>query len=66
MPPHTGLEVLLMLNRAVREAALVRPDLVIGISSENEANAMMLHEGADQAIVKFELHTLSIWNGVLN
>tara|TARA_B100000767_G_scaffold11520_1_gene11153 strand:- start:3326 stop:3688 length:363 start_codon:yes stop_codon:yes gene_type:complete len=66
MPPHTGLEVLSMLNRAVREGAVVRPDLVIGISSENEANAMMLHEGADQVIIKFDLHALSIWNGVLS
>jgi CheY-like chemotaxis protein len=63
MPPHTGLEVLSMLNRAVREGLVVRPDLVIGISSENEANAMMLHEGADRVIIKFDLHTLSIWKG---
>ena len=63
MPPHTGLEVLLMLNEAVREGTATRPDLVIGISSEDEANALMLNEGTDQVVIKFDLPTLSIWNG---
>lgn len=64
LPPHTGLQVLKLLNKAVMEKRIDRPQHVIGISSEPPANELMKHEGADEVIVKFELHALAIWNEI--
>jgi len=61
MPPYTGLEVLQMLNMATHNKQLSRPNLIIGISSEAEANEALAKEGADACIIKFEIHTLDLW-----
>ena len=61
MPPFKGLEVLNMLNEAVSEGKLKRPNQIIGISSAEFANREMLKAGADQAILKFNLTNLNIW-----
>ena len=62
MPPHTGLQVLKLLNKAVKEETIHRPQHVIGISSEADANELMKLEGADEVVIKFQLHSLGIWN----
>lgn len=61
MPPYTGLEVLQMLNMATHNKELSRPNLIIGISSETEANKALAKEGADACIIKFDIHTLELW-----
>ena len=61
MPPHTGLEVLRMINEAVAKKQMPRPSMVVGISSEAKANQALAKEGADDCIIKFDLHRLSIW-----
>jgi CheY-like chemotaxis protein len=62
MPPHTGLEVLQMLNAAIDARQISRPHLIIGISSEGEANEELAKEGADACVIKFDIHTLDLWN----
>ena len=61
MPPHTGLEVLQMLNAAIDARQISRPHLIIGISSEAKANEAHAKEGADVCIIKFDLHNLDLW-----
>lgn len=61
MPPHTGLEVLKMLNDAVREGTCARPKHVIAMSSETRCNREMVREGADAGVVKFDLAQWSGW-----
>jgi|TARA_B110000196_G_C21107136_1_gene645785 response regulator of citrate/malate metabolism len=61
MPPFKGLEVLRMVNDAVGAEELNRPDQIIGISSAGFANRAMLNDGADHAILKFNLANLNIW-----
>ena len=61
MPPHTGLEVLRMINEAVEKKQMPRPSMVVGISSETKANQALAKEGADVCIIKFDMHHLSIW-----
>ena len=61
MPPHTGLEVLKMLNLALETKLISRPHLIIGISSEAKANEALAKEGADVCIIKFDVHTLDLW-----
>jgi len=61
MPPFKGLEVLRMINDAVGAEELSRPDQIIGISSAGFANRAMLNDGADHAILKFDLANLNIW-----
>lgn len=62
MPPHTGIEVLQMLKAAIETKQISRPNLIIGISSEREANEELAKEGADACIIKFDIHTLDLWN----
>ena len=62
MPPFNGLEVLRRLNKAISDGAMKRPKTIIAISSESEANALLRAEGADAAVIKFDLHTLDFWN----
>ena len=62
MPPYTGLEVLQMINEAVGKKQISRPSTIVGISSEAKANQALAKEGADDCIIKFEMHRLSIWN----
>ena len=61
MPPYTGLQVLKMLNVAVREGTCVRPKYVIGMSSEHRCNVQMLEQGADAGLIKFDLCEWSGW-----
>ena len=61
MPPFKGSEVLRMLNDAVGAEELNRPDQIIGISSAGFANRAMLNDGADQAVLKFDIANLNIW-----
>lgn len=62
MPPHTGLEVLQLLNEAVAKGKAVRPPTIVAMSSEAGANAVMFQKGANHQVIKFDLHTLDIWN----
>jgi hypothetical protein len=50
-----------MINDAVDAEELSRPDQIIGISSAGFANRAMLNDGADQAILKFDISNLNIW-----
>lgn len=62
MPPLNGAEVLAKVMQAVEEGGLVRPTQIIGISSEAQANAVLKGQGADASVIKFDLHTLPVWN----
>ena len=62
MPPYTGLEVLQLLNEAVAKGNAVRPPTIVAMSSEAGPNAVMLAKGANYQVIKFDLHTLDIWN----
>jgi two-component system response regulator RstA len=61
MPPQTGLEVLRALNKAVLDGAMKRPQTIIGISSEAQANKALISEGADRCVNKFDVPRLGIW-----
>ena len=61
MPPMRGLAVLKAVNEAVADGGLARPTTIVGMSSANFANFAMLDEGADQAILKFDLASLDLW-----
>ena len=62
MPPFNGAQVLAKVIKAAEQGSLSRPKHIIGISSEAKANALLEREGADRSVIKFDLHTLSIWN----
>jgi len=62
MPPFNGAQVLAKVIEAAEQGSLSRPKHIIGISSEAKANALLEREGADRSVIKFDLHTLSIWN----
>lgn len=62
IPPYTGLEVLKMLNESVASGQISRPNVVIGMSSENKANRILRENGADQVIIKFKLAELPLWS----
>lgn len=62
MPPFNGAQVLAKVIEAAEQGSLSRPKHIIGISSEAKANALLELEGADRSVIKFDLHTLSIWN----
>jgi hypothetical protein len=51
-----------MLNAAIDARQISRPHLIIGISSEGEANEELAKEGADACVIKFDIHTLDLWN----
>lgn len=61
MPPMTGLQVLDALLNAVEEGVMDRPPTIVAMSSEPSCNEAMLVRGADHAIVKPRVATLSIW-----
>jgi CheY-like chemotaxis protein len=58
MPPMTGYEVL----AALLDADVPRPTTIAAISSDASKNQAMLSLGADEAVVKFDLHRLQCWN----
>ena len=60
MPPHTGYEVL----EALLASAVPRPSTIIAMSSDELKNTAMMALGADEGVVKFNLHRLAIWNKV--
>ena len=62
MPPFNGAEVLAKVIEAAEQGSISRPKHIIGISSEAQANALLEQGGADSSVIKFDLHTLSIWN----
>ncbi|HIK79133.1 MAG TPA: hypothetical protein EYG04_07040 [Candidatus Poseidoniales archaeon] len=62
IPPYTGLEVLKSLNLAVKAGRVLRPQFIVAMSSEAGANQQMSQIGADFAIIKFNLATLSLWS----
>lgn len=61
IPPTKGLEVLQKLNIAVDAGEIVRPPIVVGMSSASMANERMLQFGADYGVIKFDLPQLPIW-----
>ena len=58
MPPTKGLEVL----RTLLKSEIVRPKVIVAMSSASMANKAMLKEGANYGIVKFKISELEIWN----
>ena len=62
MPPFNGAQVLAKVIQATEQGSISRPKQIIGISSEAQANALLEQGGADNSVIKFDLHTLSIWN----
>ena len=62
IPPTKGLEVLQQLNVAVASGDLVRPSIIVGMSSASMANERMLQFGADYGVIKFDLPKLPIWD----
>jgi CheY-like chemotaxis protein len=58
MPPNSGYEVL----EALLASSIPRPPTVIAMSSDEQKNAAMVALGADEGVVKFNLHQLAIWN----
>jgi len=61
MPPTKGYDLLVALNDAVKRKEIRRPNKIIAMSSEQQANDKMLSIGADRAIIKFDLATLDFW-----
>lgn len=61
MPPYTGLEVLKDLNAAISSADIVRPQLIVAMSSDERKNEQMMKFGADVTTSKFEVAFLSIF-----
>ena len=61
IPPLKGLEVLNMVNVAVEEGHIERPDTIVGMSSASFANRRMEKSGADHAVIKFDLASLDLW-----
>lgn len=61
MPPNTGLEVLKALNVAIQSNDIERPSLIVAMSSDDRKNAMMMREGADVTVSKFEVPFLSVF-----
>ncbi len=55
MPPTNGLEVLKAINSSVSAGELIRPRLVVGISTAGFANRAMQEAGADHGVKKFKL-----------
>ncbi|MDP7312611.1 MAG: hypothetical protein QF831_04165 [Candidatus Thalassarchaeaceae archaeon] len=62
MPPMKGLDVLKAVLLAVEKEELMRPKMIVGISSAGFANRAMLNAGADLTTAKFNLATLEIWS----
>ena len=58
MPPITGYEVLKRLLASNHP----RPTTVIAISSEASKNKAMVNLGADESIIKFDVHALACWS----
>jgi len=58
MPPMTGLEVL----QALLASKVKRPAIIVAMSSDARKNQAMVEAGADVAVVKFELASLTIWS----
>ena len=62
MPPMKGLDVLKAVILEVEKKEMIRPKMIIGISSAGFANRAMLNAGADLTTAKFNLATLEIWS----
>jgi CheY-like chemotaxis protein len=58
MPPVTGLEVL----QALLASKVKRPGTIVAMSSDARKNQAMMEAGADVAVVKFELASLTLWS----
>ena len=61
IPPTKGLDLLRELNHAIDENRIQRPEVIVAMSSLASANEKMLANGADFAVVKAEVATLSLW-----
>ena len=61
MPPTKGYDMLVALNDAVKRKEIRRPNKIIAMSSEQQANNEMLSIGADDGIIKFDLASLEFW-----
>ena len=61
MPPTKGYDLLVALNDAVKRKEIRRPNKIIAMSSEQQANNEMLSIGADDGIIKFDLASLEFW-----
>ena len=61
MPPTKGYDLLVALNDAVKRKEIQRPNKIIAMSSDQQANDKMLSIGADYGIIKFDLATLDFW-----
>ena len=61
MPPTKGYDLLVALNDAVKRKVYQRPNKIIAMSSEQQANDKMLSIGADYGIIKFDLANLDFW-----
>ena len=61
MPPMTGLEVLDALLKSVDAGTVVRPAIIVAMSSEPSCNDAMVARGADHGIVKPHVATLDLW-----
>ena len=58
MPPMTGLEVL----QALLASKVKRPAIIVAMSSDARKNQAILEAGADEAVVKFDLASLTLWS----
>lgn len=61
MPPTKGYDLLVALNDAVKRKEIKRPNKIIAMSSDKQANNKMLSIGADEGIIKFDLASLGVW-----
>ena len=61
MPPTKGYDLLVALNDAVKRKEIQRPNKIIAMSSDQQANDKMLSIGADYGIIKFDLPNLDFW-----
>jgi len=61
MPPTKGYDLLVALNDAVKRKEIQRPNKVVAMSSDRQANNKMLSIGADEGIIKFDLASLGLW-----
>ena len=61
MPPTKGYDLLVALNDAVKRKEIQRPNKIIAMSSDRQANNKMLSIGADEGIIKFDLTSLEFW-----
>ena len=62
MPPTKGYDLLVALNDAVKRKEIQRPNKIIAMSSDRQANNKMLSIGADEGIIKFDLASLGLWS----